>query len=337
MLALKKLCLCRNYRRSRFFYLAILSIIGLALASPFLLTQQARAIDNPDSTSINELLVFRDLVEEGDWLIYCRYNVDYTTIPDEPAEQTFQIAMYDVAGANLIATRSLKYYQHNITSLYFSAADVATKGLVWGDAYIIIVQGKPDIFALVENVNQKTRPLQPTDYKEAEDFTSYMLSEAGILETAWGITLLSGEYLNTTGATYFSYAIPGFTTIASDILYSSAYYPSTSNITHNTSYAESMHDHTGARLGAAVTDLANWLHVSEDWMAIWMVSIMYLVTAGVVYSVTKDPGVSMMVSLPVIGAAAWLGVGLSWFTILIAVGLITAVLFGIHFILGRFA
>ena len=65
--------------------------------------------------------------------------------------------------------------------------------------------------------------------------------------------------------------------------------------------------------------------------------ILISVMAGIVYSVTKDPGVSMMVSIVIPVGAAWLGVGLSWLTIVIAVAIITAVLFSIHFILGKFA
>lgn len=323
---------------NRNFKWLVIIFAGLFAITPITIIANALAIDNPNSVSINNIYVFRDLGEEGDWLIYCRYNVDYTTIPDEPASETFEIAMYDTLGTTLIDTRNLRYYQHNITSLYFTAADVADDGLVWGSAYVIKVRGSPDIFALVEGVNQKTNTLSATSYHEGDEFTALMLAEAEVLQDDWGITLLTGGYLNSTGATYFTYAINNFSQFAPDAMYSTAYYPSVSNITYNTSYyEESLHEHTGPRLEAAIADIAGWLGVSEDWMAIWLVSIAYLVMAGVVYSVTKDPGVSMLVSVPVVVVAAWLGVGLSWLTILIAVAIITAILFGIHFILGRFA
>ena len=324
-------------QRNRLFKFIIIAFAGMFAVTPIISTTNALAIDNPNSVSINNIYVFRDVGETGDWLIYCRYNVDYTTIPDEPASETFEIAMYDTLGTTLIATRNLRYYQENITSLRFTAAQAVAAGLVWGSAYIIKVRGSPDIFALVEGVNQKTSTLSASSYFEQEEFTPRMLTEAEILQDNWGITLLSNGLLNSTGATYFTYAIPNFPEFAPDAMYSSAYYPSSDNVTFNTSYEESLHTHTGPRLEAAITDLANWLHVSEDWMAIWLVSIAYLVMAGIVYSVTKDPGVAMLVSITIPVGAAYLGVGLSCLTIMIAVGIITAVLFAIHFILGKFA
>ena len=319
--------------RSKFSKLIILAFVGLITVTPIVFATSAYAVTNPNSVSVNNIYVFRNLGETGDWLIYCRY----TTIPPEPANETFEIAMYDTLGTTLIATRALRYYQENITSLYFTAAQASASGLVWDSAYVIKVRGSPALFTLVEGVNQKTSTLSSSSYYEQTEFSSRMLAEAEILEVNWGITLLTGGYLNSTGMTYFTYAIPNFAEFAPDAAYSSTYYPTVPNMTYNTSYEESLHTHTGPRLEAAIADMAAWLHVSEDWMAIWLVCIAYLVMAGIVYSVTKDPGVSMLVSITIPVGAAYLGVGLSWLTIIIAVGIVTAVLFAIHFILGRFA
>ena len=323
--------------RNRLSKFIIIAFAGMFAVTPIMVATSALAIADPNSVAINNLYVFRDVAEEGDWLIYCRYNVDYTSIPDEPASETFEIAMYDPTDTTLIASRALRYYQHNITSLYFSAAQATAAGLVWEGAYIVKVRGSPTLFVPVEGVTLKTHTMSASDFKEQEEFSARMLTEAEILQDDWAITLLSNGLLNSTGVTYFTYAINNFTELAPDAVYSSAYYPTATNRTYDTAYADSLHEHTGPRLEAAITDLANWLHVSEDWMAIWLVSIAYLVMAGIVYSVTKDPGVAMLVSIVIPVGAAWLGVGLSWLTIIIAVGIINAVLFSIHFILGKFA
>ncbi len=220
--------------RNRLAKIILLAFVGIIAISPVIFATNAYAVTNPNSVSINNIYVFRNLGEEGDWLIYCRYNVDYTTIPPEPASETFEIAMYDVPGTTLIATRNLWYYQENITSLYFTAAQASAVGLVWSSAYIIKIRGSPAIFTIVEGVNQKTNTLSATSYYEQADFTARMLAEAEILQTNWGITLLTGGFLNSTGATYFTYAIPGFPEFAPDAMYSSAYYPSASNITSAT-------------------------------------------------------------------------------------------------------
>ena len=314
-------------------------MIGAAFLSPLCYPLFTRAIGNPDSTSIAVAYVFRDLNETGDYLFYCRYDVNYASIPSEDASDTFEIALYDAAGVVLIASRPLNYYQHNIISLYFSASEAATEGLVWETAYELVIRGNPAVFpVLTENINQKTLVLGAANYKEQTEFSARMLTEAGILQTDWGITLLAGDFLNSTGVTYFTYAIPGFSAMAPDIMYSTVYVPTVPDMDYSdTTYPDSLHVNQGPKLKAAVVDLAGWLGVSEDWMAIFLVSLAYLTTAGIGYSVTKDPGVAMMIGIPVIIAAAFLGVGTSMLTIVIATAIIGAVLFGIHFILGKFA
>lgn len=329
-----------NYNRfkPRLLRLGIAFAVGL-LAFLSVLPAIARAIDNPDSTSINNFYMFRDLLEDDDWLLYVRYDVNYAIPPSESAEDTFEVVMYDPTEATLLGTRSLNYYQHNIISLYFTAEQVVALGLTWGDACIIKVRGSPSVFPVpIEGVNVSTRTLSAGSYKEGSELRSRLITEAGILQTDWGVTLLTGDYLNTTGMTYFTRAIPNLSTIAPTIAASSTTSVD-ANLTawNTTGYEEELQAHQGPRLRAAIQDLANALSVSEDWMAIWLTSMAYLTFSGVVYAITKDPGISMLTGFPVIVGAAWLGVGLSMLTIVIAITIIAAILFGIHFILARFA
>lgn len=315
--------------------------VGLGLLAVALFVQPALAISNPASIAMNNQFVFRNVLETGDWLVYCRYDVNYTTIPSEPANTTYEFVMYNTTGTTILGSRPLNYYQHNIISIYFTKAQASSKGLVWGDPYIVIVRGSPPVFiTLTEDVNQDTRVLGAGDYKEQSDLAPHMLAEAEILQADWGIILLENGYLNATGATYFTYAIPAFGSMAPEAMYSTTYYM-TVNYTYmnmsETAYEVSLHTQQGARLRLAIQNLASEFGVSEDWMSIWMVAIGYLTFAGVAYSVTKDPGVSMLTGFPVIVGAAWLGVGTSWLTIVIATTIIAAVLFAIHFILARFA
>jgi len=298
----------------------------------------ALAVDNPTSTSINNFYVFRDLLEDDDWLLYVRYDVNYAVPPSELAEDTFEVVMYDTAGADILGSRPLNYYQHNIISIYFTAAQAVEKGLVWNDPYIIKVRGYLSLFPVqTEGVNLATQTLSSGNYKEGTELTSRLLAEAAILQTDWGITLIANDLLNATGVSYFTKAIPNLGSMAPDIAYSSPFYMTVNYSDWNKTYEDTLHTHQGPRLQAAIQDLANMLSVSEDWMAIWLTSIAYLTFAGVVYGITKDPGISMLTGFPIFVGAAYLGVGLSALTIVIAVTIIAAVLFGIHFILARFA
>ena len=324
-----------NYLKPKMFKVAL--SLGIGLLAFFSITPMvALAIDNPTSTSINNGFVFRDLLEEGDLLVYVRYDVNYAVAPEELAEDTFEVVMYDEAGVVILGNRSLNYYQHNIISIYFTAAEVVSKGIVWNGAYIIKVRGYLSVFPIqTEGINVATQTLSSGNYKEGDELTSRLLAEANILQTDWEITLITGDFLNETGMFYFTKAIPNLGTIAPNISYSTTVFMTVNYTDWNTTYEEGLHEHQGPRLQAAIQDLANMLSVSEDWMAIWLTSIAYLTFAGVVYSITKDPGIAMLTGFPIIVGAAYLGVGLSMLTIVIAITIIAAVLFGIHFILAR--
>ena len=186
-----------------------LVVLGLLLA-----TGVALAIGNPDYVAIGDAYVFRDVLETGDQLYFVRYDVSYNSTPDEDAEDTWEMALYDSDG-NLTATRELEYYQHNIRSIYLGSDDA----IAWEGAHRIIVRGMPSVFGnLTEGINMRTQTLAPGDYYELESLGGIMITQAGILEADWEITLLtSGDRLNATGANYFLKAIPGLNDMAPNI------------------------------------------------------------------------------------------------------------------------
>ena len=312
--------------------------IGTLVVLPLALPSPALAIANPNDTVIAECYVFRNLLETGDWLVYARYNVNYTTVPDEPASDYFEMVVLNTTGTAILGDRKLNYYQENITSCYWSTSQATAAGLAWGSAYIVKVRGSPSVFpSLIEGVNQATWILAASDYCEQTKFATLMLAEAEVLQNDWGITLLSAGYLNITGLTYFTYAIPNFSSMAPEASAASMTYPSgnLSWINQTEPYLATLQANTGTKLSGALDAIASALHVSRDWAAIWMVAIACLTFSGVVYSVTKDPGISMMMGIPVVIGAAFLGVAPSMLSIVTAMTIVAAVLFGIHFILAR--
>ena len=87
--------------------------------SMLVLVSPVYAVDDPTSVSIGDCNVFTDLLEDGDQLYFVRYDVSYSPEPEEDAEDTWQMALYDTDGTTLIegAVRPLNYYQHNIISI----------------------------------------------------------------------------------------------------------------------------------------------------------------------------------------------------------------------------
>lgn len=163
---------------------------------------------DPNSTSIESVAVFTNFTESGDQLWFVRYNVSYTTYPDELASETFMMAIYDTDGTTLLFTRALNYYGNNIISIYLEPSEALT----WGNAYVVKIMGNPTIFGvLVEGVTMATSTLGSGNwYADIEDFPSYIITQTKYLETATGVSwLTSGDVFNATGVAYYNAAIPG--------------------------------------------------------------------------------------------------------------------------------
>lgn len=312
--------------------IAMLIALFLGVATPVF------AVDDPDYISIGDVYVFRDLLEDDDQLFFMRYDVSYNTTPSEDADETFQMAIYDTDETTILWNRPLNYYQHNVISIYLSADDALT----WNEAYVIRVEGMPSVFSpLTEDTNRQTLTVSSSNYKERADMDDILLAQAEILEADadWdGVTLVSAGYLTTTGTYYFTQAIPNLGTIAPDILVYSMSYPTPTNTTWNTSYIDTLESHQGTKLQGAIQNIADTFGLDEGMTGVWLVSMLYLVTAGVIYAATRDPGVSILCAFPVYPVAAWLGIGGGTIMMLVISGFaIAGIMFAVHFFLARFA
>jgi len=184
-------------------------------------TYAVLAIANPTDTSIEALKVFENIFEDDDWLFFVRYDVNYSTDPDDPADETFVVSLYDTDGTTPLYQRALNYYGHNIISIYLTPAQGAS--LTWGNEYVVKVMGNPSIFdPLTEGVNMATRTLSPlADYIDGdmddsrEDLGVYCIRTARTLGASWDPVVdlvTSGDKLNSAGAIVFNAAIPGLYT-----------------------------------------------------------------------------------------------------------------------------
>lgn len=296
----------------------------------------AYATSDPDAISIGEVYVFRDVIEDGDQLWFVRYDIEYDPEPDEDADETFMMAIYDTDGSTLLYTKAVNYYQLNIISRYLTASEALT----WDGEYFVRIMGNPAFFdPVIEGTNMRSRQLGAGDYYEGSDLGTRMLQQAEILETDWDpVTLLtSAGKLNATGSFYFVKAIPQLPNMVPEIFYQITYDPDTGRTDFNVTYMEELSEHQGTKLQTAIQNLATTFHVTEDWMAIFLVGMAYLTVGGSIYAVTRDPGISMLASIPVLVGAAWMGVGTSIMTIVVVCMIIAGILFAIHFILQRWA
>jgi len=310
------------------------------------------AISDPDNgTRILDVAVFRNIKETGDQLYYVRYDVSYLTEPTEPASDAFQMIIYDVAGTTVLFSRDLNYYQHNIISIYLTAA----QALTWDSNYIIRIQDKVGLFLLlVEDINMDTWTLNSSDYHEETEVESYMLDQASILEADWGLTLLNtSNQLNSTGAIAFNDGIPGLINYYPTLYGTSTSVPTVTWGNWTQAYIATLGANaqigydplfplapaTGTSVGlkATMSALGGFIGVTGDWMAFWLTLMAAFVLGGIVYTFSGSSAAALTFAFFALPAAVFLGLGSVLFNLMATIFIILAIGFGIVFILARFA
>ena len=293
------------------------------------------AIGNPEGgVSIGDVYVFRNLVDEGDQLYFCRYDVSYDPIPDEDPEDTWQMALYD-SSDTLIGSRRLNYYQHNIISMYLTPS----QALTWGAENKVRIMGMPSVFGtLTEGVNMRTRTLSGGDYYEKDYLAGIMIAQAEILETDWGITLLDvNDKLNDTGSTFFLLAVPGLGDMAPEFFSVITGGVDITYKNYTQAYRESLKTNTGSKLSGAIFDIGKIIGVyNSEWTGFWLVLILFLMLAGTIFAGLGNPGWAFCGAFGVIALSGYI-MGGNIFTFAITAVLVVAALFGLYFILSRFA
>lgn len=320
-----------------------LIVVGLVLLVMFMLMMplSVYAIGDPEGgVSIGDCNVFTSVLEPDDQLYFVRYDVSYSPEPPEDASDTWQMAIYDTDGVTLIpgATRPLNFYQHNIISMYFTAAQVATLSLTPLSEFKVKIMGNPAVFdPITEDVNMQTVTLAASDWKELSDLVTYLLAQAQILEDDWPLITLLGDtgLLNSTGAYYFLLAIPGLSNFAPEAfeITTTTYTFTPGVFTHD--YESDLADKKGERLTEGLENFGGWLGISGNWMSFLLVGVLFAVFAGATFSATKQPIIGLMMGFLVIMCSAW--VGLVSLTMIFIIVISVAFFFGITFILGRFA
>jgi len=210
----------------------LLGVVGIALLVLLVVAVPVFAISNPDSIAIQSVKVFQNIFEDGDFLVFVRYDVNYSADPDEPADETFLVNLYDTDGTTLLYQRPLNYYDLNIVSIYLTPAQAS--GLTWEGAHVIKVMGNPSVFGgLTEGINLVSRTLESSANYVSGDMDAsrgylgiFCINTARVLQADddWPTLLTSNDKLNTQGAITFNAAIPGLYSACPSI-YSTAISP----------------------------------------------------------------------------------------------------------------
>ncbi len=184
------------------------------------------ATDPPDATpTIEDIFIYRHLIEPNDLLLIATYNIPYTSIPDARVDQAYLFRLLDTDNTTVLLTNEAypyddKGYNQGFVSLYATAANAPT----WGIDYSIQLIGKPSEFTDTSNVTYNY-PINSSSYSTFAtqsgnqlDLASKVIVAAQALEIAWSITLLgtgdTGIILDQNGVIYFRSAVLGLQVMA---------------------------------------------------------------------------------------------------------------------------
>jgi hypothetical protein len=191
-----------------------LLLILVFIAATLLMALPAFATSLPSSApSIDDLVIYRNVLETGDMFIFIKENTPYTTPPtDYGYSQAFVWQLYDTTDTVEIA-RTVGYdyndngYNQNVIGFYFSATDAPA----WGAAYYLKLVGTPLAFATPPSYQF---PIEANDYSNLTDqnevqiaISNKVIDWGEDLNTEWG--LASSDYLTTSSQTAQALSLEG--------------------------------------------------------------------------------------------------------------------------------
>lgn len=175
----------------------ILIIIGMLTAFILVAVPVHADTANPDSAPTLELKkVYRNLLATGDYLYIWEANIPYATPPSTLVSETFTWNLVALDGTTVLgSTVGFAYHTSgfgfNCFSLYFSASEATTLGLVWGTAYILRLNGNPSVFLTPPVYNFAFSASDYTSLTDSAENKSALASEilqiASDLNVKWAL------------------------------------------------------------------------------------------------------------------------------------------------------
>lgn len=222
-------------------YLAIIIalVLLLGVATPVM------AMAEPDDVSLDDIQIFTNLINTGDFLAIVPYSIPFTTIPDDDISKTFIFRLLSPDGSteNGTALAYPKYdkgYGDGVVSFYF------TSGMTWGEEYIFRVQENPAYYPspqywdfVIGDSNYTSDSDQQAALKaKIVDSATYLspIFEYNLLSTSEsGQTVLSLY-----GELYYLFAIPGLQSMCPDLFQVQLESPDYTKRTWSTTLADSL-------------------------------------------------------------------------------------------------
>lgn len=190
--------------------------LTLALMAVLLFSATPAYADTPDPDSpptLEETNIYRNLLVSGDLLVLIYANIPYATLPDLPVTQTFIWRFISTDNVTEFAsTTGYAYnddgYGYNVWSMYLTAAEVTTLGIVWGTSYTLRLAGNPAAFDTPPiynyTINAGDYSAAATQAAAQAELESRILVLAADLDTKWGLASVYSLLTQTETATVLS-------------------------------------------------------------------------------------------------------------------------------------
>jgi hypothetical protein len=172
-------------------YLIILAIIITLI---FIMGGSALALDDPENTSIEDVQVYRHLLQANDTLMWVVYDISYgnlTAVPNVAINKTFYFTYgntSDTFGNETACPFFNRGYARGFVAFYWENDDPDIPP--WGQLGNVTVTGMGAYFALP--VPTDTWTLTTSDYTNytspsdiREELRQYLIEELGFLELDW--------------------------------------------------------------------------------------------------------------------------------------------------------
>lgn len=225
--------------------LRILGIVALVMVGFAWIAYPVFAIAEPTSVSLDNIVVFQDLLYTDDFLAVVPYNIPFTLAPDENIAQTFIFRMIDTdnvteLGAVLASPAYDDGYGSGIVSFYFAS------GVAWNQPYIFRVQQNPTYYPAGQTWDFI---IGESNYSSSSDqaaaLKTKVVDSATFLTTTFGVALLGKSeagvtVLSTYGELYYLNAIPALQSMCPSLFEVQLTNPDYTKRSWDTAFAEAL-------------------------------------------------------------------------------------------------
>jgi hypothetical protein len=309
--------------------LSFLALFTAMAASIFIPVTISADMASPNSTTINDTYVWRNVITTNDTLIVCHYNMAYNPIPAESIDNAFQFKIYDATNTTELGVVTAynyqnKGYEQGVVSWYYYAGTAPP----WGSQFYIHVEGDATIFTtpplystqvLISTFSPYTATSEVKD-----DIAIKIIGLAKTIGSSWNTTQAlteegeAGTQLSTLGEAYFRAAIPGIQVMAPSAFYVQIENPDTTDTTWSTAEASNYSAKVnGTTLGNDVKSIADLFGTSFSIMA--LIPVLGACVAMIIIGAVQGNILAGLInSSVVVTACSWGG----WFPPIVGLGLI---------------